>query len=269
MSITPRPELLGIIEKIWVLDIKGSLPSNDAKNIIPDGHAKLIIPYRNGLSSRKGDFTYRADEGTLTLVGITNTPAASDKSGSLDTGMIVIQLLPEGWYRLFNTDFTYIRDRIAPLRDLLGATARQIEEQIANDPIIERKIARIQNYFISHLSCTSSDSTLDFCIRRIRQTHGKCRITELERLTGYSSRWLTAKFNEKVGMSPKNLAALMRFNQVYSLWVRGKSNHKFMMNILDFYYDQSHFLHEFKRFAGMSPTRLEKVRNEFGNLFYS
>ena len=93
-------------------------------------------------------------------------------------------------------------------------------------------------------------------------------VKELEKKTGYSSRWLNMKFNERLGVSPKNFASVIRFKQYYEALVNGKEKAFFKNDFYELYYDQSHFIKDFKRFTGLSPTKLERLTNELGERYY-
>jgi len=90
---------------------------------------------------------------------------------------------------------------------------------------------------------------------------------ELERKTGYSGRWLYEKFIEKVGLSPKSFS-VVRFMEFYENWAKKPGADFFNENIYDYFYDQSHFIKEVKRFTGLSPLKFVKSGNEFGKIFY-
>lgn len=94
-------------------------------------------------------------------------------------------------------------------------------------------------------------------------------IKEIETQTGYSKRYLDMLFKEHVGVSPKRLASIARFQIFYELWAKGKSKTFFKDDLYTYYYDQSHFIKEFKRFTGFTPQRFAEINNEFGRIFYT
>jgi methylphosphotriester-DNA--protein-cysteine methyltransferase len=77
------------------------------------------------------------------------------------------------------------------------------------------------------------------------------------------------KFTEKLGISPKNLASIIRFKQYYETLCGNKQNRFTRNNFYNYYYDQSHFIKDFKRFTGLTPASLEKKINDFGKIFYN
>lgn len=133
---------------------------------------------------------------------------------------------------------------------------------------MEGKVALLQQFLLKQLLQQEEDSVFEYCVAKITSSKGKITIKELERKTGYSSRWLNMKFTEKLGISPKNLSTVLRFKQYYNA-VANNDERSFMKNdFYDFYYDQSHFMKEFKRFTGLSYSGFENTTNDFGKLFY-
>ncbi|WP_437894468.1 helix-turn-helix domain-containing protein [Sorangium sp. So ce124] len=91
---------------------------------------------------------------------------------------------------------------------------------------------------------------------------------ELERLTGYTSRWLNRKFAEQLGASPKGLGSILRLQHCYQALLTGSSDAFLQKAFYRHCYDESHFIREFKRFTGMPPSKLLRTKNDFGRLFY-
>jgi AraC-like DNA-binding protein len=102
---------------------------------------------------------------------------------------------------------------------------------------------------------------VDYAINAITSSHGLIGIRELERKTGYTKRYLDLLFKEHVGIAPKSLSTILRFQHFY----KGMENQK--KNIYDLYYDESHFIKEFKRYTGHSPKRFMGISNDFGRHF--
>jgi AraC-like DNA-binding protein len=93
-------------------------------------------------------------------------------------------------------------------------------------------------------------------------------MAELSRETGRSDRWLRAKFAERLGISTKTFASIIRFQGCYQALLRDKRGFLQSRHFNDHYYDQAHFIKEFKRFMGHSPTRYTAMLNEVGESIY-
>jgi methylphosphotriester-DNA--protein-cysteine methyltransferase len=133
---------------------------------------------------------------------------------------------------------------------------------------VQQKISLLQQFLIKQLSLHKEDLIFEYCVKRIISSKGKVAVKELEKKTGYSSRWLNMKFNDHLGISPKNLSSIIRFKQYYQPFINRDEKSFFKNNFYELYYDQSHFIKDFKRFTGSPPTMFKKQTNNFGESYY-
>ena len=83
-------------------------------------------------------------------------------------------------------------------------------------------------------------------------------------------RALTAKrfidrFKLEVGMTPKRYCRIRRFQHALRLANRGCRIEWTDVALDCGYFDQAHFIHDFQRFAGLTPTAYQAVRTSFQN----
>jgi AraC-like DNA-binding protein len=264
----PHPELKGYVGKIWVFESSGRVPVEDMKLIVPNGMAKLTIPFRNGVSGRNNEVYNLSKESQITLIGICDIPAIVEIEHDAPSGNIGIEFSPLGAYRIFQLRHSEIKNKILLLEDVFGKSARDVQEMIANTESIPIKVDLIQKYLIKLLNRSEADPILDYCIGQINQSKGMMSVADLESKTGYSSRWIYEKFTDKVGLSAKNLSSIVRFMQFYEQWAKKPDYNLTKDYMYLYFYDQAHFIKEFKRFTGHSPLRFSKSDNEFGRIFY-
>jgi len=252
--IEPHPTLKPYIEKMWVFESSGRMPADDLKLVVPNGSVKLAVAFRNGIVAAMNGQSFSFKEQSISLTGLVDVPVTLDADDDVATGTIGVEFSPHGAYRFFHFSFDEIKNKIYSLNDILGTVSKRLEEQIANTEPVERKIFLVQQFLLKQLSLHKEDSIFDYCVQKIQSTQGKITIKELEKKTGYSSRWLNMKFTDKIGVSPKNLSSITRFKQYYQTFSK-KDENPFLKNYFyDYYYDQAHFIKEFKRFTGLTPT---------------
>jgi len=267
-NIEPHPLLKEYIKKMWLFESSGKMPVDDLKLVVPNGHIKLSVAFRNGIVASVNGQEFTSKEQNISLTGLVDVPVILDVEKDVATGTIVVEFNPQGAYRFFHLSLNNIKNQIRPLTDILGAVARQLEEQISNVESVEGKVTLLQQFLLSQFMQHGEDSIFEYCVAKITSSKGKITVQELEKRTGYSSRWLNMKFKDRLGISPKNLSTIIRFNQYYNA-VANNNEMGFMQNAFyDYYYDQSHFLKEFKRFTGLSHSGFENTTNDFGKLFY-
>jgi len=96
----------------------------------------------------------------------------------------------------------------------------------------------------------------------------RLEINELERRMGYSRRYLHALFLREVGLAPKRLSSVLTFERLYRRFSQQKSVTQLKHDALELFYDQAHFIRNFRRFTGFAPGRFAELQNEFGRIFY-
>jgi AraC-like DNA-binding protein len=141
-----------------------------------------------------------------------------------------------------------------------------VRDVLANMPDVGQKITFIQDELILLLRKNDKgDRLVKYCVELLRSKGGRLSIKELEQDTGYSRRYLSLVFKEQVGLSPKVLAGIFRFQTFYRKWAEGQSFDLIKEDLYEYYYDQSHFTKEFRKMTGYSPARFSsEVVNEFG-----
>ena len=266
--IAPHPMLRPYIEKMWLFESSGRMPVDDLKLVVPNGNIKLAVAFRNGIVAAMNGKSFTSKEHSISLTGLVDVPVILDADEDVATGTIGVEFSPNGAYRFFHLSFDEIKNKIYPLNDILGRISKQLEEQIANTEPLERKIFLLQRFLLKQLSLHKEDLVFEYCIDRIQSSKGKITVKELEKKTGYSSRWLNMKFADKIGASPKNISSITRFKQYYQALTAGNENGFMKNDFYEYYYDQSHFIKTFKRYTGLSPARFEHRTNDFGKKFY-
>jgi len=268
--IAPNPLLKGYVEKLWVFESEGKAFSDDIKLIVPNDRMKLAIPFRNGILAAVEGKSHLTKEHTLTLTGMMDMPLNMDIETNENSGTLCAEFSPRGAYYFFKLNFNEIKNKVLSLSDILGSVAKRWEERIANAELIDDKVSLFQQFLLSQFLQHKEDRIFEFCVGKIKSSEGKITVKELEKQTGYSSRWLNMKFVEKLGVSPKNLASIIRFKNYYEALCNGSHENLIHNNsYYHYYYDQSHFIKDFKRFTGLTPTHLSKKINDWGRIFYN
>lgn len=266
--IEPHFLLRTYIEKMWLFKSSGKMPADDMKLVVPNGNIKLTVSYQNGIVAAVNGKPFASKEHDITLTGMMDVPVILDVENDTATETIGLELTPKGAYRFFHFSLNDIQNKIYSLSDVLGNIGKQLVEQMNNTTSVQQKITLLQRFLLKQLSLHQEDLIFEYCIEKITDSRGSITIQELEKKTGYSSRWLNMKFNDKLGVSPKNLSSIIRFKQYYQAFVNGNETSFFKNDYYELYYDQSHFIKAFKRFTGFPPTKLEKQINDFGESYY-
>ncbi|MDR3679172.1 MAG: AraC family transcriptional regulator [Flavipsychrobacter sp.] len=254
---------------MYVFESSGRLPVLDNKLIVPNANFKLTLTYCNGIVARIADKAFVQSENKLSLSGLIDAPVLLDPQEDAQTGTIIIELNPLGAYRLFRLSYTAVKNEIVELEDLIGNYAKELQLQLTEANTLDVKLKLLQHFLIKQLEKSSVDPIFDYCIDRISAAKGLISIAQLEKETGYTSRWLHRKFSERLGTGPKNLAEIIRFKQFYQVYSTGAQLQTLKDHIYYYYHDQSHFIRAFKRFTGFTPSDLQNSMNELATKHYT
>jgi AraC-like DNA-binding protein len=267
LFIQPEQHLSPYVALIWIFESRFGVPLADSRLIVPDGRAKIIVPYRNSLCAAVNAQLLGAKEHHIFLVGIQTYPTTI-ASTATDTGTIGLELTPKGLYHLFKLSMHEITDRMMSFDELFGSLGARLQRRVGDVEDPKAKIALLQTALTRLLQQNEKEYTLlDHTLDLLAQAHGMMPIQDLAVHLGYTRRYLDRLFQEHVGVSPKLLASILRFQEVYQGWMQHTSPTCFRYQWPTYYYDQSHFIKEFKRFTGFTPQQYTAVVNEFGRAF--
>jgi AraC-like DNA-binding protein len=266
----PRMELRKCVKDIWMFESAGGLPEEELQVVVPNGSAKLMLYYTGDFTGLVGQRAFKLPKHKLFILGISDSAAIAGFDRNRPFGCICFELHPAGAYRLLAVPHHELRNSLVPFGELdSGPVYRMFEERIglASDPV--RKAMLLQEYLIRLLALSEPDRVFEYSVHSIWISRGLLPIADLSRNIGASDRWLRAKYAERLGISPKSFASIVRFQFCFQALMRDK--HGFLKNrqFQDYYYDQAHFIKEFKRFIGHSPARYSSLQNEVGEIIYT
>lgn len=140
-----------------------------------------------------------------------------------------------------------------------------ISERLHEAQTLKEQATQIHTLLSANSSaCTSSKSNIEHYIRqRIYETNGQISIREIAQETGYSECYVRRAFREIHGISPKAFEQIVRFQNALDEMAHHKELGVFELAQKSGYFDQSHMVKEFHKFAGITP---EKYLQEMADL---
>ncbi len=157
---------------------------------------------------------------------------------------------------------------VVPLSDLVNneevfedmISSHDEKEKLLEDMFFaksfEDKINIFMNYYYRHFNTEAEDkNSMKYVLRNeILKSGGSLKLSDLSAFTGYTERYLNKKIHEEFGMNPKNLIRFIRFQKSVSNLIDTIHSVNCVDTALESgYFDQSHFIKDFKRFSGLTP----------------
>lgn len=259
LFVNPIQELSTFVTRIWIFESDHGLPDNNI--VAPNARPKIIMPYVGSITTTTASYSRTCVEHGIYFIGIRDVPVRLS-TAKVRTGSLGLELTTEGAYKLFQHSMHEFVNDVFSFRDCFGDEGRVLENEIADHPSVYEKADILQMFLLTKIrSLQRLNVVVDYVVREISDRKGMMMMRDLERRTGYTKRYLDMLFRQHVGISPKALSTIVRFQH----WYKGAANEK--MSVYDLYYDESHFIKEFKRYTGYTPGRFAVLSNDFGKNF--
>ena len=161
-----------------------------------------------------------------------------------------IRFTPDGFYALMNVPVTEIENQIIDADQILGRSIESLRERIASCENISTVIHTAEQYFLNRIIGQENEHL----IVRYLLHNINVPLHLLAKKTGYSQKHLIHLFKKYVGITPKYFQRICRFNRSLTDILTMNGEMDFYDIVFDHgYYDQPHFIKEFKHFTGLSP----------------
>ncbi|NGF57039.1 helix-turn-helix transcriptional regulator [Parapedobacter sp. SGR-10] len=172
--------------------------------------------------------------------------------------LVYVLFRPHGAYRLLGIPQDLLTNACSSLNTLLGHQINEVLAKLEDQSHDHLAVLRIlQEWLLMRLGQNTDKQSgrVSFICQKIMAHSGTLPIKELNRMSCMSKRSMEQYFKEQVGLSPKTFSRIIRFNQAYKQ-LQNSEQTDWMEIVERFdYFDQSHFIHEFKRFFGYTPSQ--------------
>lgn len=217
--------------------------------------AKIVVPLiinfgpRFGVMS-PGNLTRSMEKFDTFVAGLHDCAAVTE--ADLTSSCIQVNLTPLAAYRLFGVPMVTLANRVVEVEDILGPQIRRLREQLHDAAGWERRFVLLDAFLLSRLAAAPVTSPhVLAAMRSLERTGGLAAIGDVADEVELSRQRLIGAFNEQIGLSPKTVARLIRFDRVIQRLQTGGALSEVALD--GGYYDQPHFNREFRQFAGVTP----------------
>lgn len=249
-EFAPGPAQRSLVRCFWQLAGDGA--SDGAEPALPDGSPELIFNLGDSFDQLESDGR-AVRQPSAFLVGQITRPMRVRPTGRSD--LIAVRFEPYG-AAILHDQMAELTDRWLGIHSLRNGVLLPIAEQLAATASPSERVA-ILDAAIATLAAMRppSDSRVVAAVEEIQAAHGNLRCDGLALTLGLTSRSLQRLFARDVGISPKLLARIARFQRVFS--ARRDDPGSFARVAAQCgYVDQSHLVRDFRDFAGVPPAEL-------------
>jgi len=261
----PSQDLTAFVKCYWTLESpKEEIP--EKQTIVPDGCMEMIFHY--------GDL-YRqyTEEGRSIIqprcfvIGQLTRPLAIAPTG--ETGIFAVRFHPNGFLPFASIPIKDMENTAVSLENLFQDQGQDIEQKVLKANSILEKIHLIETFLLGQLTDIETvDRIVKSIVETILTANGQLSIDELSKQTNINRRQLERKFSSAIGLSPKQLSKTIRLQATLKMLLNKKFTSLTALAYETEYYDQAHFIKDFKELTGFTPKEFYGKNLKMSSLFY-
>lgn len=247
-EFNPHPSLASIVKYYWI-----EKDRTESERILPDGCVIVLINLGDDIQISNKQSSHTISSGCVIgphekYIEISNTGRRH---------LIGIKFRVGKSYNFLNFAVSKITNDIYELNLLLNGETNKIRKQLINCRKPNKIPAILNHFLINKIGLKSSTpiDVVDAAIDRIQIKEKRMLIKNICWEIGISNKHLITLFRENIGISPKLLHRISKFQKAINE-VQNTENINWSEIVYNcHYFDQAHMINEFQHFCGATPKQ--------------
>jgi AraC-like DNA-binding protein len=252
IEIKPAAELSQYVECFWTLEGDANDSTFQPESLLPDGCAELILNFGARFEEHTQD-GQQLRQPINFVVGQMTQPILIAPTGVVQ--LIGIRFHPGGTLPFFRIPMHELTNRVTDLGALSSKFERDLLARAGKISSSLTRLASVEKLLIEQVRAFKGDSLLVNLVAKMLRRGGQVSVGELAGDAGVSCRQLERRFLGEVGLGPKLLCRILRFQQVFRAVDRNDAGWAAVAADCG-YYDQAHLIRDFSQFSGQTPVGL-------------
>ena len=261
---TPPPPLGDFVAAIWHWE--GNPGPHRYDRLLPTGAASLIV---NLQEDRIRDYDPQDFQKCESFPGAVMVGTYSQYT-VIDTdeqrAVVGVNFRPGGAFPFLGLPAGELQNEQAALEVLWGPRGRRLRERLLDAPTVASRFGIVEQALRAQISRPlARHPAVAAALREFNRVAAAPTVGEVTRQTGLSRRRFIEVFRDQVGLTPKVYWRLQRFRHVVQRVHRAPRVEWADLALECGYYDQAHFIRDFRAFSGLSPSAYLARRGEHLN----
>lgn len=250
----PSINLSTIVECYWFINSDNLVTSDE--RLHPSGGMGIILNYGDALQ-----FDGVLNNESCILDGTNTLSRKLRLKGAVNA--VGIRFKPAGAHLLFSLPLNEIKNETISLAHAMFKTPAEFYDKLIEAQTFHLKIAIIENWLCHSLRMNKNISNIVLESMRLIKNHkGLLPIKSVASQLDYNPRRIERQFNSQVGMTLKEYSHILRIEQA-RVYIKNNNNDSYAAIAHDLgYYDQSHFVNQFKKVEGVTPREYSNISNK-------
>ncbi len=209
-------------------------------------HFQHNTSYSSGWQSRPQNF-----------VGGLHNKSYHVRSNGNNNFCVVVEFKPNTAKYFIPCQLHDFQNDIVDITEIWGNDAYELTQQITALKNDSNKISLIEE-FLKYKIIKKKQSVIDNSVNLIIASKGFVEVSELARKACLSNAQFRKRFKEEIGISPSQYCKIVRINTTLDLFEKSYQKPLVELSYQLGYFDQSHFIKDFKSVTGFSPRSFKK-----------
>ncbi|MEL7120775.1 MAG: AraC family transcriptional regulator, partial [Bacteroidota bacterium] len=246
---------------------KNYFPVHDRDKYLPDGTINIVFELTG---NAKFIFDNITGEQTQKCEDVWFSGVLKDyiTISSHHEEMIVLAIKPGAGFSLIHSDVSEYTNKVVPAVNVFGDSIANLLDKLKQSSTLKEKFLAIEVWLDKQLKADDFyTSIIKFTIDAIEKSPTQISISQLKRKSGYSEKQFIQIFKKYVGITPKQFHRIVRFNEILSMVEREEAISWTHIATTCGYYDQAHFIRDFRHFSGINPKKYLKHIGDYPNFY--
>lgn len=250
----PEGQLALYVESIVYFDSYS--PEHEKERLLPDGRQTLIIDLTDRPKSIFDNLNLEEKQQCkrFWFSGARNELLTIDSGGSMSS-MMVVNFTYAGAYAFVQQPTDQLQGSVVDADLLFTTSIQSLRESILEKASELEKFRIVESFLEKRISTYTIPSSITQITSLMAENPTNHTMKWISENSGFSQKHFIALFKKHVGLTPKGFQKVMRFQKVVSD-LQTTHHINWTQLALDCgYYDQAHFINEFKVFSGYNPQQ--------------
>jgi AraC-like DNA-binding protein len=234
--------------------------------IVPEGGERRLVDLPQGFSDiifrAFGDGASGIAKGDIHAVGA--QPQAFDIPDPDVSATLVVRFRPGAAHLFFRVPMNELTDSVVPLQELWGTAGSELLDRLMETPATATWLNVVENALNAQLEQaealrTSSVPVAALAAETIARSSEAQSVHAVAKQLGLSERQLLRRFQEAIGLGPKQYARIARFQRAILIASKSDSPRWAELSVEAGYCDQAHLIYDCQKLTGMSPIQFMSV----------
>jgi AraC-like DNA-binding protein len=198
------------------------------------------------------------------IVGVNTKVLNVGKYANKMKMLLLIEFHTDGFYPFAKAEQHELTDKNFPLSELDKILAKQIITELMKSESVEFLVSALDKIFLNLLVYPHKAEIITGMKNRILLSNGNVSMRELSSEFYYSEKHIRRLFLRYIGTTPKTFSRIVRINYALNL-LQSENSNLTSVAFQTGFFDQSHFIHDFKAVCGITPCEYIKYMSVFYN----